>query len=220
MGDLGPLGSEDRKPRLTAARSDASSRSEKKHSLISPGIFRHYVGRKDELSELLEAFTSTNKSVVVKAIVGSAGIGKTQLAIKVFEWLRMKGCYDHTFWIPSDSKENLFAAFLNIAVYLEISADNEIAELVKSVHQALRESRCLYVFDDAFDLELIREYLPPEVGHAIVTTRNVGLRSWEGDTVELGPFDEYDVWFLAQSFGYTELAHSKGVEDLIELLPP
>ena len=224
VGDLGLLGGGDREPPAGGGalgrQAAASSRPEKKHSLVSPDIFRHYAGRKEEFSQLFEAFTSSGESVVAKAIAGPAGIGKTQLAIKVFEWLKMNDSYDHTFWIPSDSKENLYAAFLNIAEYLEISADDEIPVLVRRVHQELGGSRCLYVFDDAFDLELIREYLPPEVGHAIVTTRNAVAGSWEGDTVQLGPFDECDAWFLAHSFGYTRSPHSEGLDDLIELLPP
>ena len=196
------------------------SRPKKKHPLASPYVVPYFAGRREEFSELLDAFTSSTESVVVKAIVGPGGIGKTQLAIKVLDRLKSKGTYDDTFWIPSDSRESLSAAFLQIAEFLQIPTGDEIAELVARVHQELGGSRILYVFDDAPDLDLIREYLPPAVGHVIVTTRDVGARGWESDTVELGAFDDCDSWFLAQRFGYTESSRSEGLDDLLDLLPP
>ena len=225
VGGLGLLGGGDREPPSSSDalghQTAAQSRPKKDRSLASPYVVPYFAGRKDEFGELLDAFTSSSESVVVKAIVGPGGIGKTQLAIKVLDRLKNKGNYDDTFWIRSDSRESLSAAFLQLAERLEIPADDDIKELVARVHEGLRGSRCLFVFDDAPDLELIREYLPPTVGHAIVTTRDTGgARGWESDTLELGPFDDCDSWFLAQRFGYTESSRSKGLDDLLDLLPP
>ena len=201
------------------ATAEGHSRPKNDHSLVSPYIVRYFAGRKEEFEKLINAFTTSSEAVVTKAIVGPGGIGKTQLAIKVFERLRNTCNYDKAFWIPSDSRESLFAAFLQIADYLIISAYDEIAVLVKRVHQELGRSRCLYVFDDAPDLDMIRTYLPPQAGHVIVTTRDVGVVGWERDTVQLGPFDECEAWFLAKQFGYTQSANSEGLDDLLELFP-
>ena len=204
---------------LSYATTGDRSRPKKKHSLISPYIVRYFAGRKEEFNKLFDTFMSNSQSVIIKAIVGPGGIGKTQLAIKVFERLRITGSYENAFWIPSESKESLVCAFLQIAEYLEIPKDDEILEVVTRIHQKLEGSRIVYVFDDALDLELIREYLPVATGHVIVTTRDVKTRGWERDTIHLGPFDECEAWFLAEKFGYTKSWRMKALYDLLDLLP-
>ena len=207
------------KKELTPAKTGDPSHTKKNRFLTSPYITRHFAGRKEEFSELMDAFTSTGESVFFKAIVGPGGIGKTQLAIKVFDQLKSKGKYDHTFWIPSDSRESLSTAFFQMAEYLNMFAVDDIPELVKSVYEELGRSRILYVFDDAIDLNMICEYLPPAVGHVIVTTRDVEAKGWESDTMQLGPFDDCEAWFLAQKFGYTLSPHSEGLNELLDFLP-
>ena len=225
LGDLGLRGGGDREPPSGSGalgrQTAAPSRPKKHRSLASPYIVPHFAGRKEEFGELVDSFTESSESVVVKAVVGPGGIGKTQFAIKVFEHLKRKGSYDNEFWIHSDSRESLSAAFLQIAECMEIPVDADTPEPVKLVHEKLGGSRCLFVFDDAPNLEMVREYLPPAVGHAIVTTRDTGAGvDWDGDVVRLGQFDECDAWFLAEKFGYTRASHSDGLGDLLDLLPP
>ena len=225
LGDLGLRGGGDgESPSGSGAlgrQTAAPSRPKKHRSLISPYIVPHFAGRKEEFGELVGAFTASSESIVVKAVVGPGGIGKTQFAIKVFEHLKRKGSYDNEFWIHSDSRESLSAAFLQIAECMEIPVDADTPEPVNLVHEKLGGSRCLFVFDDAPNLEMIREYLPPAAGHSIVTTRDTGAGvDWDGDVVRLGRFDEFDAWFLAEKFGYTRASHSDGLEDLLDMLPP
>ena len=225
LGDLGLRGGGDREPPSGSGalgrQTAAPSRPKKPRSLISPYIVPHFAGRKEEFGELVEAFAESSESVVVKAVVGPGGIGKTQFATKVFEHLKRKGSYDNEFWIHSDSRESLSAAFLQIAECMEIPVDADTPEPVKLVHEKLGGSRCLFVFDDAPNLEMIRDYLPPASGHAVVTTRDTGAGGdWDGDVVRLGQFDECDAWFLAEKFGYTRASHSDGLGDLLDILPP
>ena len=225
LGDLGLLGGGDREPPSGSGalgrQTAAPSRPKKPRSLISPYIVPHFAGRKEEFGELVEAFAESSESVVVKAVVGPGGIGKTQFATKVFEHLKRKGSYDNEFWIHSDSRESLSAAFLQIAECMEIPVDADTPEPVELVHEKLGGSRCLFVFDDAPNLEMIRDYLPPASGHAVVTTRDTGAGGdWDGDVVRLGQFDECDAWFLAEKFGYTRASHSDGLGDLLDILPP
>ena len=191
----------------------------KHHGLFSPLAVRHFAGRESECSELVEAFESGSESVVVKAVVGPGGIGKTQVAAKVFESLKNNGNYKDAFWIPSDTKENLSAAFLQIAEYLELSTDAENPKLIRYVQEELGKTRRLYVFDDAPDLEFIFEYLPRTNGHAIVTTRDSGATDWENKMVRLAPLHTYEARELAAKFGYGGLSHAMGLEELIDILP-
>ena len=194
-------------------------RRKKDHSLFSPYIVWYFAGRSDELNEIVEAFASSDESVVVKAIVGPGGIGKTQLAIRAFDLFRSKRNYDNEFWIPSSSRESLTATFLQIAEYLKVPRDDDAAKVIRSVQENLGRSRCLYVFDDAPDLELIREYVPPTGAHVIVTTRECGSSEWERDAVRLEPFDEIEARILAERFECAKSLKSRDLDDLMDLLP-
>ena len=194
-------------------------RPKKKHSLASPDIVRYFAGRKEEFSEIVDAFAANVDSVVVKAIVGPGGIGKTQLAIKAFDYFRSKHSYDNEFWIPSSSRESITAAFVQIAEYLRVPVDVDTPELVKRVREKLGRSHCLYVFDDAPNLELIREYVAPAGAHVIVTTRECGESEWESSAIRLKPFDEVEALILAKKFECTKALQSGDLDDLIELLP-
>ena len=191
----------------------------KKHSLASPDIVRYFAGRKDKLKEIVEAFAESSESVVVKAIVGPGGIGKTQLAIKMFDYFRSKRSYDDEFWIPSSSRESITFAFLQIAEYLQIPTDDDTPELVKRVQEKLGRSRCLYVFDDAPNLELIREYVPLAGAHVIVATRECGASEWARNAVRLEPLDEIEARILAEKFECAKSLRSKDLDDLMDLLP-
>ena len=191
----------------------------KHHGLFSPLVVRHFAGRESEYSALVEAFESGGESVVVKPVVGPGGIGKSQVAAKVFESLKNNGNYEYAFWIPSDTKENLSSAFLQIAEYLELSTDAESSQLVRHVQEELEKTRSLYVFDDAPNLDFIFEYLPQTNGHAIVTTRDSGATDRENKMVRLAPFHTYEARELAAKFGYGGLSQAMDLEELIDILP-
>ena len=193
--------------------------AKKYHCLFSPLVVHHFVGRKSEYAELVKAFESSTKSVIVKAVVGPGGIGKSQLAAKVFERLKRTSNYANDFWIPSDSAEGLLAAFLQIAEYLELPTDVEIPKMVRRVQEELSRSRCLFVFDDAPDHESITDYLPLANGHVIVTTRDSEERCWSNGTVRLNPFDKLEARDLAGKFGFGDQSHAKDLEELLAALP-
>ena len=204
---------------LSAPTTEDRLQTKKKHSLASPDIVRYFAGRKDELSEIVEAFTASAESVVAKVVAGPGGIGKTQLAIKAFDHFRSKHSYDDEFWISSGSRESITAAFLQIAECLQIPTDDDTPELVRRVREKLGRSRCLYVFDDAPNLELIREYVPSAGAHVIVTTRECGASEWESSAIRLEPLDEVEALILAKKFECAKSLRSKDLDDLMDLLP-
>ncbi len=204
---------------LSRASTEVHSPLKKHHCLFAPLVVRHFAGRKSEYTELVEAFESSTERVVVKAVVGPGGIGKSQLAAKVFESLKSMGNYVNDFWIPSDSAEGLSAAFLQIAECLELPTDIEIPKLVRRVHEELRKSRNLFVFDDAPDLESIRECFPLANGHVIVTTRDGGARDWSHDMVRLDPFDKLETQDLAKKFGFGDPSYGNDLDELTNILP-
>ena len=204
---------------MSRAATEVRSRPKEHHCLFSPLVVRHFAGREREYTELVEAFESSTEQVVVKAVVGPGGIGKSQLAAKVFESLKSTNNYVNDFWIPSNSAETLAAAFLQIAEYLKLTTDTEIPKLVRRVHEELRKTRCLFVFDDAPDLESVHEYFPLANGHVIVTTRDSGARDWSRDMVQLDPFNKLEARGLAERFGFGDQSHAVDLEELFDVLP-
>ena len=206
---------------LSRAPPGVRSLPKKHHRLFSPLVVRHFAAREREYAELVEAFESSTEPVVVKAVVGPGGIGKSQLAAKVFEDLKSTSNYVNDFWIPSNTSEGLSAAFLQIAEYLELPTDTEIPQIVRHVHEELRKSRCLFVFDDAPDLESIRGYLPLANGHVVITTRDSGAKDdWSRSImIRLDPFDYLEARDLARKFGFGDRSHEKDLEELFDALP-
>ena len=204
---------------LSRASTEVRSPPRKRHFLFSPLVVRHFSGRENEYTELVEAFESRTEAIVVKVVVGPGGIGKSQLAAKVFERLKSTNNYVNHFWIPSDSARGLSAAFLQIAEYLEFPTHIEIAKLVRGVHEELGKSRSLFVFDDAPDVGSINEYLPIANGHVIVTTRDSGARDWSRNMVRLYPFNKLEARDLAKRFGFDDQSHAKDLEELFDALP-
>ena len=206
---------------LSRAPPGVRSLPKRHHRLFSPLVVRHFAAREREYAELVEAFESSTEPVVVKAVVGPGGIGKSQLAAKVFEGLKSTSNYVNDFWIASNSSENLSAAFLQIAEYLELPTDTEIPQIVRHVHEELRKSRCLFVFDDAPDLESIRGYLPLANGHVVITTRDSGAKDdWSRSImIRLDPFDYLEARDLARMFGFGDRSHEKDLEELFDALP-
>ena len=204
---------------LSRASTEVRSPAKNHHYLFSPLIVRHFAGRESEYTELIKAFESSTEPVVVKAVVGPGGIGKSQLAAKVFVRLKSTKNYVNDFWIPSYSVESLSAAFLQIAEYLELRTDIEIPKLVRRVHEELSKSRSLFVFDDAPDLESICDYFPLTNGHVIVTTRDSGARDWANDTVRLYPLNKLEARDLARRYGFGDQSHAKDLEELFDVLP-
>ena len=223
VGDLGLRGGGDRDPPSGSdspgRRAASRFRRRRDHRLVEPYIVRYFVGRKDQLSEMIEAFESSDESLVVRAIVGPGGIGKTQLATRLFDLFRGKRHYDDEFWIPSSSRETLTATFLQIAEYLRVRTDTETPELIKRVREELGRSHCFYVFDDAPNFELIREYVPATSGHVIVTTREAGGGDWESNMLRLGPFDEDEARILAERLECGRSMRPNDLDDLMDLLP-
>ena len=204
---------------LSRASTEVRSLPKKHHCLLSPLIVRHFTGREREYAELVEAFESRTEAIVVKVVVGPGGIGKSQLAAKVFERLKSTNNYVNHFWIPSDSARGLSAAFLQIAEYLEFPTHIETAKLVRGVQEELGKSRSLFVFDGAPDVGSINEYLPIANGHVIVTTRDSGARDWSHNMVRLNPFNKLEARDLAKKFGFDDQSHAKDLEELFEALP-
>lgn len=134
-----------------------------------------FTGREDILTRLHEMLNREKAVVAVAqhALCGLGGIGKTQTVLEYI--YRYESEYQAVYWIKADTRENLFADFLLLAQLLALpereAQDQGVA--TAAIQRWLQEhARWLLVFDNADDLEMVREVLPTGCqGHVLLTTR-------------------------------------------------
>jgi tetratricopeptide (TPR) repeat protein/transcriptional regulator with XRE-family HTH domain len=150
-----------------------------------PGAVRHFVGRADELAALSGLMDQAGKdpsgTVVVAAIGGTAGVGKTALAVHWAHqaagrfpdgqlYVNLRG-FDPC-GVPATSAEAIrgFLDALDVAPERIPPGPDAQASLYRSL---LAEKRMLIVLDNARDEQQVRPLLPAGPGNlVIVTSRN------------------------------------------------
>jgi tetratricopeptide (TPR) repeat protein len=108
-----------------------------------------------------------------QAISGLGGVGKTQLALEYA--YRHRSDYQAVLWAQAQTREALTSSYLTIASLLGLPEKDasESALVIAAVKQRLQTSTgWLLILDNADELALARDFLPPTVGgHVLLTTR-------------------------------------------------
>ena len=128
-----------------------------------------FTGRESELAQLREALAAQARAV----LSGLGGVGKTQTALE-YAYRHLEE-YDYAFWASAASREALLAGYVAIAGLLKLpEADEQDQMLAVAAVQRWFAShgRWLLILDNADDLGIAREFLPPaKGGHALLTSR-------------------------------------------------
>jgi tetratricopeptide (TPR) repeat protein len=133
-----------------------------------------FTGRDNLLAQLTAAVQKAPAALTQPhAISGLGGIGKTQVAVEYA--YRSHADYQAVLWVRADTRENIVSDFVTIAGLLELPEKDEQDQLiaVQAVKKWLRtHSKWLLIFDNADELVMLREFLPPMPGgHLLLTTR-------------------------------------------------
>ncbi len=148
---------------------------------VEDGVFMmpegtaRFFGREEQLEELDNYFASGD-SRRKAAVYGMGGVGKTQFAVRYARTRREK--YRHAFFIGADSRLALDNHFAEIARRLNLPvlkrADATQEDILRAVHVWMETHRdWLVIFDNADDLTIVHDYLPPNgQGHILLTTRD------------------------------------------------
>jgi tetratricopeptide (TPR) repeat protein/transcriptional regulator with XRE-family HTH domain len=156
-----------------------------------PAAVRNFVGRADELARLSDLVAAVAAhAVVITAIGGTAGVGKTALAVqwahKVSDrfpdgqlYVNLRG-YD-----PADpmAPADALAGFLRALGLPGADIPADLGERAARYRSLLAARRMLIVLDNASSAEQVRPLLPGAAGcHAVVTSRDslAGLVARDG----------------------------------------
>src|SRR5579871_3160170 len=128
------------------------------------------------LKKVEKALTQTGRV----ALTGVGGIGKTSLAVEIFNHYRDQGT--RVLWIAASKEEQIINVFVKIdqkwtGNYVENleSADRE--RIAESCKKAIEDwnGDCLLVFDDVADLEVARKWFPRTPHARILITTQLSI---------------------------------------------
>jgi len=138
----------------------------------------YFTGRSRILEALARSLSAGHGAGAVRAVYGTGGTGKTQLALEYA--YRHQDAYQLIWWLPADEPSTLALHFCKLAQRLGIGVSRGagLQEVRAAVRQELaRRENWLLIFDNAPGPEEIRDYLPDVPGHVLITSRNP---KWDG----------------------------------------
>lgn len=136
----------------------------------------YFTGREDVLQALHNRLITAKTAALTQpqAISGLGGVGKTQIVVEYA--YRHREEYHSVLWVNAATREMVTASFQELALLLDLPQQHE-ADLIKVISAVERwfttHDQWLLIFDNADDLTLAEEFLPPSnTGYLLLTTRN------------------------------------------------
>src|SRR4051812_44671759 len=132
-----------------------------------------FSGRDGMLGALRRRLRAGEGTLVVQALYGLGGVGKTQLAIEYAH--RFAADYDLVWWIDAEQPVLIPDRLARLAAQLELPAGATVADTVERLLAGLRgRDRWLLIFDNAERPADVADYRPGGAGHVLITSRSPG----------------------------------------------
>ncbi len=138
-----------------------------------------FTGRDGMLAELRTRLRADEPTLVVQALYGLGGVGKTQLAIEYAH--RFAADYDLVWWIDAEHPVLIPEQLARLTERLDLAVGATVAATVDRLLAELRgRDRWLLVFDNAERPADIADYRPGGAGHVLITSRSPGWSALGG----------------------------------------
>ena len=125
------------------------------------------------LVELHQRLGAEEPTLVVQALYGLGGVGKTQLAIEYVH--RFAADYDLVWWIDAEQPVLIPGQLAALAARLNLPTGATAADTVERLLAELRgRDRWLLIFDNAERPSDVAGYQPGGAGHVLITSRYPG----------------------------------------------
>src|SRR3712207_5264670 len=125
------------------------------------------------LAELRRRLRAGKGTLVMQALYGLGGVGKTQLALEFAH--RFAADYDLVWWIDAEQPVLIPDQLAALGARLDLPAGPTVADTVERLLAELRgRDRWLLVLDNAERPQDVAAYLPDGRGHVLITSRFPG----------------------------------------------
>jgi TIR domain-containing protein/tetratricopeptide repeat protein len=132
-----------------------------------------FTGRDGMLTELRKRLRAGEGTLVVQALYGLGGVGKTQLALEYAH--RFAADYDMVWWIDAEQPVLIPEQLAALAARLDVPRGPTVTATVdRLLAELARRSRWLLVFDNAERPQDVAAYRPGRAGHLLITSRYPG----------------------------------------------
>jgi len=172
-------------------------------------------------ADVQKRIASGKNVTVVHALTGARGVGKSVEAAESARTALAKGI--RVAWINAESREQIVAAFAEVAGHLgldtgEQEAEDVAARAVRALADA--DERALVVFDNVLDPAPVREFLPTGPRVRVVVTTTEQAAAVLGDAIDIGRFSREEARrFLAERTGLGVDDHAEELIDELDALP-
>jgi tetratricopeptide (TPR) repeat protein len=174
-----------------------------------------------DLLAALDAPGAGSRVLVVHALTGMRGVGKTHLAA-AYARSRVDAGWRLVAWINADDVAVMLAGLAAVAEALGLDADGDVATAGRAVRRRLEADgeRCLLVFDNATDPGLMQPFVPVAGTARVIITSNQEAVANLGTSVPVEVFTEEEALaFLADRTGQADAAGAKVLAAELGRLP-